>query len=176
MNVYQELTCRLYQVIRSVSVTKSTMTDLLLHLDVGDQTVPEMVWWYCRINVRNCIQLATGRVTYIIIAAGMTWIKLAQRTLRVIPYQEVPMELFMKLHVKGKISFRRGYIKEKKIPVCLTKKHDVVQSATSRDKMCDAVCASRDSHDTASKTDFQWGTTELPDHVDNTGTKYIAKK
>lgn len=160
VNVYQELTCRLYQVIWSMAVTNSTMTDLLLHLDVWDQTVPEMVWWYCRINVKNCVQLATGRVTYIAIAMGMTWIKVAQRTLRVILYQEVPMDLFMTLYTMGKVSFRRCYVKEKKIPVCLTKKYDVVQSATSRDEMCDAVCASRDPRHTASKTDFQWGTTE----------------
>lgn len=65
------------------------------------------------------------------------------------------MKLFMKLHIKGKVTFRRCYAKEKRIPVCLIKKYDVVQSATSRDKPCDAVCASRDPRRTASKTEFQ---------------------
>lgn len=45
--------------------------------------------------------------------------------------------------------------KKKKNPVCLIKKYDVLQSATSGDKMCDAVCASRDPCHTARKTDFQ---------------------
>lgn len=81
--------------------------------------------------------------------------KVSQRTLRIILYQEVPMDLFMTLYTMGKVSFRMCYVKEKKIPVCLTKKYDVVKSATSRDKMCDAACASRDPHHTASKTDFQ---------------------
>lgn len=61
----------------------------------------------------------------------------------------------MKLHIKGKVTFRRRYAKEKRIPVCLIKKYDMVQSATSRDKPCDAVCASRDPRCTASKTEFQ---------------------
>lgn len=45
--------------------------------------------------------------------------------------------------------------RKKRKPACFVKKYDVVQSATSGDKMCDAVCASRDPCHTASKTDFQ---------------------
>lgn len=122
------------------------MTDLLLHLDVGDQTVPEMVWWYCRINVRHCIQLATGRVTYIIIAAVMTWIRLAQRTLMIILYWEVPMELFMKLHIKGKISFRRYYVKEKKKILCVLSRSMMWYKVPPLEIKCVMLCVPAGIH------------------------------
>lgn len=67
-------------------------------------------------------------------------------------------------------------LKRKKNPVCFIKKYDVVQSATSRDKMWDVVHASRDPCHTASKTDFQGGATELPDHVDKAGAKKYYKE
>lgn len=60
--------------------------------------------------------------------------------------------------------------------MCLIKKYDVVQNATSRDNLYDAVCTSRHPNCTMSKTDFQWRSIEPPDHKDKVRITNIIKK